>query len=130
VLENALELEVLTLEFDHAMVRALRLRALDGAAYAAAYREVDDERSRLRQIELIVGLGEILNRVVKRAWIGPLLQAGHIAAHAAGFGALQDFIEHGYSAFRHMGDAEPLLGAIRERETHFMHTLLGSGDAP
>jgi hypothetical protein len=128
VLEQALELEVITLEFDHAMVHALGARRLDGAAYAAAYAEVGDPRGRRRQIDLIVGLGEVLDGVVRRVWMGPLLAAGHVAAHAAGFGALQDFIERGIDAFRVMGGAAPLLAAIRDRESHFMRAMLTPGD--
>ena len=123
VLEQAIEIDVLTLELDHAMVRALAGVALTEAAYAAAYRAVDQQLSRTRQIELIVGVGEALDRIVRRAWLGPLLKAAHLPAHAAGFGALQDFLERGYAAFRRMRGAEPLLRAISERETRYMRSM-------
>jgi hypothetical protein len=56
-------------------------------------------------------------------WLGPLLQAAHAPAHAAGFGALQDFLERGYAAFRIMKDPDRLMTAIAERETIFMRSL-------
>jgi hypothetical protein len=124
VLAQAIELDVLTLELDHAMVRALGAAAVTDATYAAAYRDVDRRASRTRQIDLIVNIGEDLSRIVRRVWLGPLLQAAHVPAHAAGFGALQDFLERGYAAFHRMRDAEGLLKAIRERETGFMDTML------
>jgi len=126
ILGQAIELDVLTLELDHAMVRALGATAVTDATYAAAYRAVDDQASRTRQIDLIISVGEDLDRIVRRAWLGPLLKAAHVPAHAAGFGALQDFLERGYGAFRRMRGAEPLLKVIRERETRFMRSMLGN----
>ncbi len=130
VLGQAVELDVLTLELDHAMVRALAAAPLTDLTYAAAYRDVDDLASRTRQIDLIVGIGEDLSRIVSRVWLGPLLQAAHVPAHAAGFGELQDFLERGYAAFRKMRGAQSLLQAIRERETRFMHTMLHTPEQP
>ncbi len=123
VLGQAVELDVLTCELDHALVRALTAGALTDATYAAAYRAADDRAGRTRQIDLIVGIGEDLSRVVRRVWLGPLLQAAHVPAHAAGFGDLQDFLERGYAAFRTMKDPARLMGAIAERETLFMRSL-------
>jgi hypothetical protein len=85
---------------------------------------VDDQTARTRQIDLIVSVGEDLDRIVRRVWLGPLLKAAHVPAHTAGFGALQDFLERGYDAFRRMHDAERLLKVIRERETLFMDSML------
>jgi len=124
VLGQAIELEVLTLELDHAMVRALAAAQVTDARYAAAYRTVDNRAERIRQIDLIVGIGADLDRIVNRVWLGALLHAAHLPAHAAGFGALQDSLERGYAAFRRMRGAQGLLCAIRERETRFMRAML------
>jgi len=124
VLARALELDVLTRELDNAMVRALAAARLSAEAYAAAYRSVDHRASRARQIELIVAIGKDLGGIVTRAWIGRLLRAAHTPAHAAGFGALQDFLERGHAAFRQMQDPERLLNAIQQREAEFMTSML------
>jgi hypothetical protein len=124
VLAQAIELDVLTLELDHALVRVLAPGAVTDASYAAAYRAAGDRAARTRQIGLIVGIGEDLSRIVRRVWLGPLLQAAHMPAHAAGFGALQDFLERGYAAFRTMQDAGHLMRAIANRETDFMQAML------
>jgi hypothetical protein len=126
-LEQALELEVLTAELDHAMVEVLPAGPLTGAGYAEAYRQVGRRDARQRQIALVVAIGEDLNRIVKHAWIGAALRAAHAPAHAAGFGVLQDFLERGFAAFRNMPDAEPLLSSIRERETQLMDRLFSGG---
>lgn len=123
VLGRAIELDVLTFELDHALVRVLAAGALTDATYAAAYRAADDRAGRTRQIALIVGIGEDLSRIVRRIWLGPLLQAAHVPAHAAGFGGLQDFLERGYAAFRIMEEPARLMKAIAERETAFMCSL-------
>ncbi len=127
VLAQAIELDVLTRELDHAMVRALAPAPVDDTTYAAAYRSVDNRALRIRQIDLIVGIGKELSGIVGRAWIGRLLRAAHTPAHAAGFGVLQDFLERGYQAYRQMRDPERLLDAIRQRETEFMARLLRRG---
>ncbi len=130
VLGQAVELEVLTLELDHAMVRALGAVQVTDALYAAAYRTVGNRAARTRQIDLIAGIGGDLDRIVNRAWLGALLHAAHLPAHAAGFGELQDFLERGYAAFRRMRGAEGLLCAIRERETLFMQAMLEPAERP
>jgi hypothetical protein len=123
VLGQAIELDVLTLELDHALVRVLAAGPVSDATYGAAYRAADDRAGRTRQIDLIVGIGKDLSRIVRRVWLGPLLHAAHAPAHAAGFGALQDFLERGYATFRIMKDPERLMTAIAERETSFMRRL-------
>ena len=126
VLTRAIEFEVLTAELDHAIVAQLLPGQLTDATYAAAYRAVANREHRMHQIELIVGMGRELEWMVRMPGIGLLLQLAHIPAHVAGFGALQDFLERGFAAFRDVRDTERLLDAIQERETRFMDTLLHS----
>ncbi len=130
VLGQAVELEVLTLELVQAKVRALGAAQVTDALYAAAYRTVGNRAARTRQIDLIVGIGGDLDRIVNRAWLGALLHAAHLPAHAAGFGELQDFLERGYAAFRRMRGAEGLLCAIRERETLFIQAMFEPAERP
>jgi hypothetical protein len=130
VLGRALELEVLTAELDAAMLTTLEADPLTPARYAAAYRAVGQHEARARQIELVAAIGADLDRIVRHAWIGLALRVAHTPAHAAGFGALQDFLERGYAAFRRMRGAGRFLRALRERETHIMRTLYAGGDVP
>jgi hypothetical protein len=124
VLARAIELDVLTVELDQGMVAHLAQGPVTDASYAAAYRAVGRAAARQRQIDLTVGIGEDLQQLVRHRWIGVALRAAHLPARAAGFGVLQQFLEHGFAAFHRMGDAQPLLQAIRERETRLMQALL------
>ena len=129
VLTRALELQVLSAELDQAMVARLATGPVSGLSYANAYRAVGRAESRRRQIDLAAGIGADLGRLVVFPLLGVALRAAHVPAHMAGFGALQDFLERGFKAFRRMGDPGALLEAIQSRETALMQRLFeGSGD--
>ncbi len=100
VLGRAIEFEVLTAEFDHAIVARLPPGLLTDATYATAYHAVGRREVRTRQIELIVSMGRALDGMVRMPGIGLILRLAHIPAHAAGFGVLQAFLERGFAAFR------------------------------
>jgi hypothetical protein len=129
-LASAIELEVLTAELDHAMVAALPPRGLGEIEYARAYRQVARRDARERQIDLVIGIGNSLQRLVRRRWIRIALRAAHRPARVAGFNALQDFLERGYRAFAGLEDAGALLVTIRNRETRLMEALLSNRDDP
>jgi hypothetical protein len=107
-------------------------RGLPGAALDVLARALElqvlsaelDQASR-HQIELVVDIGTALGRLVAFPLLGLALRAAHVPAHLAGFGALQEFLERGFAAFRRMGDPRVLLEAIQVRETALMHALLG-----
>jgi len=123
VLASAIKLEVLTAVLDRGM--AMRLAGpLNEVSYALAYRGLGRAVARRRQIELTVSIGEELARLVRLRWTALALRAAHLPAHAAGFGALQRFLEHGFAAFRRIENSQPLLQAIRDRETLLMEALL------
>jgi hypothetical protein len=123
ILARAIELEVLTTVLDRGL--AMRLAGpLNSASYAIAYGALGRAAARRRQIELTVSIGEELARLVRLRWTALALRAAHLPAQAAGFGVLQGFLERGFAAFRRMQDAQPLLQAIRDRETLLMEALL------
>jgi hypothetical protein len=129
-LARAIELDVLTEELDRSMAAALLDQALDDESYANAYRFVGRRRARRRQIDLVVQAGADLDRAVRHTWVGPLLAAAHAPARAAGFGALQDFIERGYRAFRTMAGADEFLVTLRTRESALMEALFSGAPHP
>lgn len=130
VLCEAIELELLSQDLDEQMVAMLPPGSLTEETYAAAYRAVGRRDARLRQIELVIAIGQQLDRVRQHAWIGMALHVAHRPAHAAGFGVLQDFLERGFDAFRRMNGADAFLGTIRERETRLMEDLLANRENP
>ena len=124
VLTRAIELEVLTGVLDRGIAMRLAAGPVSSASYASAYRALGRAAARRRQIELAVSIGAELEHLVRHRWTAVALRAAHVPAHAAGFGVLQGFLERGFSAFRRMENAQPLLQAIHERETRLMEALL------
>jgi hypothetical protein len=119
----ALELEVLTQRLDFAVAKEIGAGPIDVDGYAAAYRAAGDRGGRERQIELIGATGRYLDRLVTRPGIRKLVRLTRAPAHAAGFGALQSFLERGLSAFAAMGGASSLLEAIASREHAILERL-------
>jgi hypothetical protein len=130
LLGRALELQLLTAELDSALVGQLEPGLLTWATYAAAYRAVGRAEERTHQIELVLKIGEDLSRIVHHEWLALAVRLARLPAHLAGFGALQDFLERGFNAFRRLGDARRLLEAVRERETRLSAALLAGANPP
>ena len=130
VLGCALELQVLTAQLDQAMAAQLGPGPLSWPTYAAAYRAVGRADARRRQIELVVMTGRELEQLVRHDWLMLALRVARKPAQLAGFGALQDFLERGFAAFRNLRDAQRLLAAIEDRETRLSAALLGGTPVP
>lgn len=95
--------------------------------YCAAFRHTTSLEECRELIELIVGLGHSLERMVRSTALGLTLRAMHHPAHAAGFGAMQEFLETGYSTFHAIEDVDFFLGRFAER----MEEVFGRAcDAP
>ena len=129
VLQRAFALQVLSEELDQGMAERLSGAAITSASYSSAYRSVGTPDARREQIDLLIAVGEDLERLVSHAWISLALRSARAPAKAAGFGALQDFLEKGFAAFRRMKGAQRFLSAILQRETDIMEALFnGSAD--
>jgi hypothetical protein len=126
----ALELELLTLELDCAILDALGAASADDVSYARAYRSVDRRAERIRQIRLIVNAGWALDELIRMPAIGAALRVARAPARLARVMALHAFLERGYAAFARMQDAKPLLDAIETRETRIMTALFAGAPAP
>lgn len=131
-LADAFHLQALSLELDIALAEALVERGVDTvdtAAYVLVYPVVERQR-RVRQIGLIHALALELDRAVHLPLVLGLVRAMRAPAKAAGFGALQSFLERGLSSFRAMRGAEDFAATIRERETVIMERLYAGDAAP
>ena len=127
----AMELNGLSQELDRVLLA--RLPRADGyftvAEYCKAYRRAGNYPLRHRQIKLIVDIGTALDRLVGKALVRTALAMMRQPARLAGMGALQDFLERGFAAFRDMGGATTFLATIEERETQILETIAdGSRD--
>ncbi len=133
-LTDALELHALTQELDQRMLRILERdpafqETLTPAMWASAYRECGQARDRARQIELVAAVGRQLDEVVTHPLVYTLVLLARGPARAAGFHALQDFVERGFRAFRNMGGAAVFIEAVVSRETALMKRLF-AGEVP
>lgn len=130
----AVELDALTEELDALMVHALdaagQIDLIDETAYAAAYRTVGQRAARWRQIVLIRETGEALAALSAKPLLTSLLKLMRGPAHLAGLGELQEFLENGFAAFRHMGNADDFLDCIEEKESRLSENLFSGAVQP
>jgi hypothetical protein len=124
---RAVELNALSHELDLAMLAALppTIGEVSTEDYTAAYRQTAESGARRYQLALILALGRELARVVRIPMMYKLLQMCRWPAKLAGLGALQSFLERGFSAFVTLNGARYFLGQIRAREKSFMTRCLG-----
>jgi hypothetical protein len=122
----ALELHALTQSLDIALVSRLPSPRgpITADAYAEAYRRCDNVTERQLQIDLVARVGRQLDQVVHRDLIYRMVRLAHGPAHMAGLGDLHDFIERGFTAFRHMKGAADFLDQIVAAETAVMEAIL------
>ena len=134
-LTHAIELHNLTEELDEKLLDVLihELGVKDSITeeqYAEAYRRCDNYDDRVRQIEMIVTIGQDLEKLVRHRVIGWTLRMARGPAYRAGWQELQDFLERGYNAFRRMGKADKFLNAIREREMTILDNIYAGKPHP
>ena len=61
--------------------------------------------------------------MVKIPVLGMTLRAMRAPAHAAGFGALQEFLENGYYTFKQIPDIDHFLSEIENRMTRIFERI-------
>ena len=132
-LSLAIEVDALSEELDAAMIAELEKAgcfkagrdadAISETAYAKAYRKVGRRADRERQIDLIQSTGKALDRLARKPLLTTLLKLMRGPAHLAGLGDLHEFLEGGFDAFRHMGDAHDFLDTIDTRERRVLENL-------
>jgi hypothetical protein len=104
--------------------------ALDYQMYAEAYRTCDNYDQRVRQIDLIVDVGENLESVTQRRMILAAVKVARKPAQIAGFGELQNFIERGLAAFKEMGSANEFLATLHSREMRLLDAIYAGKPPP
>jgi hypothetical protein len=126
----AVELEIISQELDADVVRGLPAGPITVGSYAEGYRRAGRRPDRERQIELLGLVGAYLDRVVRKPIIRALVRLARGPAHAAGFGALQEFLERGLDAFEAMNGAGEFLATIRDREIRAMERVFAGTPDP
>lgn len=93
------------------------------ARYMHCWRRVADVAARHQQLEVVLHLGQELNRLTRMPGLRTLLKMMRRPAAAAGLNALQHFLETGFDAFANMRGADEFLSLIKQRETEWIRAL-------
>ena len=130
-LAAALEMDALSERMDGLLAAQLRSTQTSGKplvispeSYGAAYRAMGQFDLRLRQIDLTRDIGLALDKLSRLPLLRGLLRMMSGPAQIGGVGGLHAFLERGYAAFAHMGNAKDFINAIvnQEREEHLRLT--------
>ncbi len=93
----------------------------------ACWRSLGRKNDRNWQLRTVLGLGEDMAQLTRKAGLRTLLRMMRAPAHAAGMSALQAFLEAGFDTFGQMarvkGAAEGFLAVIAEREQLLIDAL-------
>ena len=120
-------LHALSESLDTALACQLPAGRLGPRRYAIAWNAAGRAADRLRQTELMLDIGQRLQRHTRDPLLAGGLRMMRGPARLAGLSDLQDFLESGFDAFASMGGARHLLAAIEQREGAW-HALLRSAD--
>lgn len=91
--------------------------------YCLACREASSLDECVELVHLITGLGATLKSLVKIPMLGITLRAMRGPAHVAGFGALHEFLNSGYTIFRKIPDIDHFLDQIEKRMTRMFEII-------
>ena len=117
---SAAEMNARVLKSNIAICRALLVHdelpdLITEGNYFIACRNASSLEELVELVHLTTGLGRTLQSLIHIPMIGMTLRAMRAPAHAAGFGALQDFLERGYSTFNLIPDIDHFLSEIEIR---------------
>lgn len=117
---TAAEMNARVLEINTAICRCLLVgndlpAQIAELEYCIACRKASSLDACVELVHLITGLGRTLKSLVTVPMIGMTLRAMRAPAHAAGFGALQEFLEKGYRTFRQIPDIDHFLSEVEIR---------------
>ena len=135
-LAMALEVNSLTQQLDLALAEAMRTHMgiedrFNRAQYEEAYRLCDNYAVRARQIQLIVAVGQRLERVRRVPFIQATLRLARTPALRLGWIEMQDFLERGYLAWKSIQEPATFLNNIGQRERAILDRIYGNaGGAP
>ena len=121
--ESLAAVHALSERLDTAMAIHLAGEPPTRSGYLRAWQATGEPAARARQIELVMRVGEALDRHTRSFVLRASLKAMRGPARAAGMGALQTFLEAGFDAFGAMGGAKEFLATIHASETALVRRL-------
>lgn len=128
------EVHAQTETLDDRMAHAWRADSLatpqngEPARYVRCWRQSGDRAARQHQLDVVLQLGQELDRLTRARGLRTLLRMMRRPAAAAGLDALQQFLETGFDAFAQMGGAEEFLTLVRQRESEWIRVLFDDSD--
>lgn len=120
---NARVLEINLGIFERLRVDGRLPETISERDYCIACRESSTLDEYVGMVQLAVELGDTLKTLVKIPLLGGMLRTMRGPAHAAGFGALHEFLENGYTTFRAIPDIDRFLHEIDRRMTEFFEAI-------
>ena len=135
----AVELNVGALDINLAIWRGLLVdrelpEVITERDYCATCRRVSSYQDCMALVDLAGELGTTLKTLVRVPLIGGLLKSMRRPARAAGFGALQKFLERGFVTFRQISDIDQFLAVSHKRMDeifdHIYHAPLPAESEP
>ena len=121
--ESLAAVHALSERLDTAMAIHLASAQPGRESYLRAWQATGEPAARAHQIELVMRVGEALDRHTRSFVLRASLKAMRGPARAAGMGALQTFLEAGFDAFGAMGGAKEFLATIHASETALVRRL-------
>ena len=128
----AAEMNARVLEINIGICRCLRVNnrlpdELTEDGYFAACREATTFEECAELTHLIVALGRSLEALIDKPVLGRLLRTMRRPAHAAGFGALQEFLETGFFRFQRIPDVDRFLTEVEDRMIEVFRRIYTEG---
>src|SRR5262245_52963555 len=119
------ELHALSESLDQEMADTVS-GAVDDRSYRAAWNAVGRHADRQRQLELLVAIGESLDRHTRTPMLKTTLRLMRGPAKAAGLAQLQSFLERGFAPFAAMRGARNFLDRVSANERRMIAELFSA----
>ena len=97
--------------------------AITPELYAEGYRLCDNYATRVYQIELIEEICERIDGIVRNPLTGPTLSVAKRPLRSSGHVALVNFLERGYTSFKHMHGSQHFRATIKQRELSLLDRM-------
>jgi hypothetical protein len=130
-----LQLNNMTHDLDDQLVDALITHlgvtnTITPEQYAEGYRICDNYQEREKQIDMLLEIGQRVDKLVKSPLTAPTIQLAYLPAKTAGWDELHDFLHRGYKAFKHIKGAAYFLETITTREREILHRIFSAHPDP
>ncbi|MEO7761621.1 MAG: hypothetical protein ABIS68_06890 [Casimicrobiaceae bacterium] len=129
-IRDALAFETLCERLDADLARQLGHARLTEQSYGDAFRACGQPGLRCKQIDYVQKVGHALDALTRWPMLGTTLRLMRGPAKSAGFSVLQEFLERGFVAFRHLRGADHFVSTIVERETAIVKRLFAAHPRP